>query len=174
MFLRRSRRRQEVPACEGSQQGEDVLLRKQLLAFEAVSARHSAHITIMWQAPSLGVAAESFLLTIALSPGSPTATRIGVSVLGMMVALLASQLMAKHRYASQRDGQILESLVRRLDMAEVFNAAANVKSTWLSRRSSYLSWRIGLGIFLVFNIAILVLSIVRPEVFGVPAVSPRR
>jgi hypothetical protein len=78
--------------------------------------------------------------------------------------------MAKHRYASQRDGKVLEKLVDSLDMNDIFSVANEVKTTWLSRRSSYVSWRIGLTIFLVVNMAIFILAIVHPDVFGT---SPR-
>lgn len=136
------------------------------MALEEVSSRHSAHITIMWQAPSLGLAAEAFLLTIALAPGTSTLSRIAVSVLGITVAALASQFMAKHRYASQRDGQVLVSLIEALGMTEIFRSADKVKTTWLSRRSSYLSWRIGLIIFIIANATIIAITFTYPKALG--------
>lgn len=174
MFLRKASRRQELSLQESRREKDrDDLLKKQLVALETVSARHSAHITIMWQAPSLGLAAEAFLLTIALAPGTSTLSRIAVSVLGITVAALASQFMAKHRHASQRDGQMLADLVEDLGMVDAFRRADRVKATWLSRRSSYLSWRIGLGIFIIVNITVLILAIVYPEAFGSPSALPR-
>ncbi len=128
----------------------------------------------MWQAPSLGLAAEAFLLTIALAPGSSIASRIVVSILGIAVPALASQFMAKHRHASQRDGRVLEELVKKLGMTEIFAPADEVKSTWLSRRSSYVAWRMGLGVFLIMNSAILILAIAYPEVFVGPPAHPGR
>ena len=154
-------------------QAKGDILKKRLVALEAVSARHSAHITIMWQAPSLAVAAEAFLLTIALSAQSSTTSRIAVSVLGITIATLASHFMAKHRLASVRDGQILSDLIKKLDMADVFDVADRVKSTWLSRRSSYLTWRVGLVFFIIVNAAVLVVSIVHPEAFAAPPTCPR-
>jgi hypothetical protein len=81
--------------------------------------------------------------------------------------------MAKHRHASQRDGQMLADLVEDLGMVDAFRRADRVKTTWLSRRSSYLSWRIGLGIFIIVNITVLILAIVYPEAFGAPSALPR-
>ncbi|WP_250031296.1 hypothetical protein [Paractinoplanes maris] len=51
MFLRRRSTPPELPNATTFRRDQDDLLRKQLVALEAVSARHSAHITIMWQAP---------------------------------------------------------------------------------------------------------------------------
>jgi hypothetical protein len=163
MFRRGSSRRQKQNPPESMGLDPGDLLDKQLVALEAVSARHSAHITIMWQAPSLGLAAEAVLLTIALAPASSTTSRIIVSVLGVGVAALVSQFMAKHRHASLRDGLVLEELVKRLGLEDLFGVADGVKATWLVRRSSYRAWRIGLGIFLILNLGILVTSMVYPD-----------
>ncbi|MFI6072011.1 hypothetical protein ACIA5C_10525 [Actinoplanes sp. NPDC051343] len=62
------------------------------------------------------MAAEAFLLTIALAPDSSVAARIMAWIVGLLVALLASQFMATHRHASQRDGRILQELVDRLGL----------------------------------------------------------
>ena len=174
MILRGALRRRETLHREFRRHRDrDDLAKKQLVALEAVSVRHSAHITIMWQAPSLGLAAEAFLLTIALAPSSSTFARVAVSVLGITVAVLASQFMAKHRHASQRDGQVLVDLVKDLGMTEMFRGAEKVKASWLGRRSSYLSWRIGLGICIIANATVLVLAVGYPEVFGGTSASPR-
>jgi hypothetical protein len=172
MFRRKPSRRQEIQRPQSMSFASDDLLHKRLVALEAVSARHSAHITIMWQAPSLGLAAEALLLTIALAPGSSTTSRVVVSVLGVAVAALVSQFMAKHRHASLRDGLILQELVKKLDLDELFSVADGVKSTWLVSRSSYRSWRIGLGVFLLLNVGILVTSIAYPEALAGSAVCP--
>ncbi|WP_250031297.1 hypothetical protein [Paractinoplanes maris] len=93
-------------------------------------------------------------------------------MVGISVAALISQFMAKHRLASVRDGYVLEDLIRRLNLTDVFRAATQAKTTWLSRRSSYLSWRMGLALFLLVNTAILILSIVKPAVFAGPPATP--
>ena len=154
---------------EAPRPGENAESKAQLVALEAISARHSAHVTIMWQAPGLALAAEAFLLTIALAPDSSVAARITASIVGVLVALLASQFMATHRHASQRDGRILQELVDRLDLADVMKTADEVKAPWLSRRSSYFSWRIGLGILMVANLGILIVSIVHPGILTGPS-----
>lgn len=133
-------------------------------------ARHSAHVTIMWQAPGLALAAEAFLLTIALAPTSSKASRIIVAGVGVVVAALVSQFMATHRYVSRRDGRMMEELISRLDLVDVVKSADEIKATWLGGRSSYLSWRIGLVILLVANMAILVFAIFYPNILtGVSA-----
>jgi hypothetical protein len=156
-----------LPRDDAGAPGPDDRLRVRLVALEAISARHSAHITVMWQAPSLGLAAEAFLLTVALAPTSSTAARVIVSVLGMAVALLAGQFMATHRYVSRQDGAVLADLIDRLDLTEEFRrSAGRVPSTWSSRRSSYRAWRAGLAVFVIANAVILAVSLLDPGVFG--------
>jgi hypothetical protein len=169
MFRWSASRQQDAQLLESARQHREDSVRKQLLLLEAVSARHSAHVTIMWQAPSLGVAAQAFLLTIALAPGASTFSRIVVAGLGIVIVVLVSQFMAKHRHASQRDGRVLAELAERLELSDILEVADEVKSPWLSRRSSYVLWRIGLTVFLLINISILVLAIVYPEIFAVPS-----
>lgn len=166
MFFRR--RPRPVPG-HGENAGQDRHLVALEVALEAVSARHSAHVTIMWQAPGLALAAEALLLTVALGHDSSVTARVVVSLVGVVVAALASQFMATHRHASQRDGRILQELVQRLELVDVMRTADEVKSLWLSRRSSYFSWRIGLGVLLVANLAILAVSIAQPSLLAGPA-----
>jgi len=86
-----------------------------------------------------------------------------------LAALLASQFMATHRNASLRDGRILQELVLRLGLVDVMKTADEVKAPWLSRRSSYFAWRIGLGILMVANLGILTVSILHPSIFTGPS-----
>ena len=51
-------------------------------------------------------------------------------------------------------------------MTEIFRGADKVKASWLGRRSSYLSWRIGLAIFVMANATVLVLAVACPEIFA--------
>jgi hypothetical protein len=39
---------------------------RSLAVYQRLSDRYQSHVTIMWQAPALGLAAEAFLLTVSL------------------------------------------------------------------------------------------------------------
>lgn len=44
----------------------DRELSRDLAVYQRLSERYQAHVTIMWQAPALGLAAEAFLMTVSL------------------------------------------------------------------------------------------------------------
>jgi hypothetical protein len=46
---------------------QDRNLSRDLAVYQRVSDRYQSHVTIMWQAPALGLAAEAFLMTVSLS-----------------------------------------------------------------------------------------------------------
>ena len=66
--------------------------------YEAAEARRSASNQMMWQVPALSLAAQSFLLTVALEQGTSLTGRIVAAVVGAVAALATAQLMLKHRY----------------------------------------------------------------------------
>jgi hypothetical protein len=90
---------------------------RSLAVYQRLSDRYQSHVTIMWQAPALGLAAEAFLLTVSLGNGSSRAARIIAAILGTLVALMSMQLMAKHRFLSRRDDEALHVLEKRLGIA---------------------------------------------------------
>ena len=65
--------------------------------FEAMEAKRHMLDQMMWQTPALGLVAQSFLLTIALNHESTTVARVVASLLGVVAALGAIQLLLKHR-----------------------------------------------------------------------------
>lgn len=50
----------------------------------------------MWQTPSLAMTAEAFLLTIAADSEGSMGARLLACALGVLVAAMSMQLMAKH------------------------------------------------------------------------------
>lgn len=75
----------------------DRELSRDLAVYQCLSERYQAHVTIMWQAPALGLAAEAFLMTVSLNSALSQNARIIASLLGALVALMSMQLMARHR-----------------------------------------------------------------------------
>jgi hypothetical protein len=62
---------------------------------------------LLWQVPSLSLAAQAFLLTIALGPDASRTSRLLTSGLGVVVALLSLHLLIRHRQAEVTDAHWL-------------------------------------------------------------------
>lgn len=88
----------EGPSAEGSNSegGRDALV------YELLMLRQLEQNAMVWQTPALALTAEAFLLTIALGGESSRFARLLSSALSVVVAVLAMQLMAKHRLWPRR------------------------------------------------------------------------
>lgn len=78
--------------------------------YTAIAARRTAFDTLMWQVPTLGLAAQAFLLTIAYGPDSSQIARCVSGGLAAVVALVAIQTMLKHRANEKTDNLILKEM----------------------------------------------------------------
>ena len=85
--------------------------------YPVIAARRTAFDTLMWQVPTLGLAAQAFLLTIAYGSGSSQVARCVCGVLASVVAVVAIQTMLKHRANEKTDNLILERMERRAGIA---------------------------------------------------------
>jgi hypothetical protein len=78
--------------------------------YSVIAARRTAFDTLMWQVPTLGLAAQAFLLTIAFGSNSSQIARCISGGLAAVVALVAIQTMLKHRANEKTDNLILKEL----------------------------------------------------------------
>jgi hypothetical protein len=78
--------------------------------YSVIAARRTAFDTLMWQVPTLGLAAQAFLLTIAFGPNSSQIARCVSGGLAAVVAGVAIQTMLKHRVNEKTDNLILKEL----------------------------------------------------------------
>jgi hypothetical protein len=85
-------------------------------AYAAIAARAQSYNALQWQTPALALAAEAFLLQIALGPLSTALARLVASALNFMLSLLCIQLMAKHREMQIDDRITLTNLEKRLGL----------------------------------------------------------
>jgi hypothetical protein len=129
---------------------------RSLAVYQRLSDRYQSHVTIMWQAPALGLAAEAFLLTVSLGNGSSRAARIIAAILGTLVALMSMQLMAKHRFLSRRDDEALHVLEKRLGIASPWEGVDVTGGIWGDTISSYSIWQIGLFLLAITNVLLFV------------------
>lgn len=147
----------EGPSAEGpdSERGRDALV------YELLMLRQLEQNAMVWQTPALSLAAEAFLLTIALGGESSRFARLLSSALSVVVAVLAMQLMAKHRFLAHTDEEYMQQLEGPLGLPGIakreWEGPAN---SLFTRLSSYRVWQVGLGLFglagaLIFFVALL-------------------
>ncbi len=65
---------------------------------------------MQWQTPSLALTAQAFLLATALDGETARLSRILSSALGMVLAVMAMQLMGKYRFLFHLDKAKMEYL----------------------------------------------------------------
>lgn len=96
------------------QQQPDTEREDQILLWQALVARRIQYDEMLWQTPALGMAAQAFLMTLALGADVSTLGRGIAALLGLILALLSMQLQVKHRYFEMLDSVTLEALEQRI------------------------------------------------------------
>jgi len=161
---------------------------KLLFTYEMLIQREMEQDAMLWETPTLALTAQAFLLTIALNKES-TAPAVFISAaLGVLVAALSMQLMAKHRFYNEMDRALLHQLEDELDIAHVSHRSyffhkgkyivppnlavagrkAPKKQGFLETLRSYNFWLWGLGSFALVNIAILATEYLWPTLLHPP------
>ena len=74
--------------------------------FPILEERRRGFETVMWQVPSLSVAAQAFLFSAAFGSNTPRYARVIVAILGLVAVVAALHLLAKHRYLESLHGQV--------------------------------------------------------------------
>ncbi|UKA59142.1 hypothetical protein [Arthrobacter sp. FW306-2-2C-D06B] len=135
--------------------------------------------SMLWQTPTLALTAQAFLLTIALNKDSSAPAVFVSAGLGVLVALLSLQLMAKHRFLNELDRAQLhrieddltiphisrrsyfyaEGVYRVPDELAGKHRGAPTNEGFLQRVSSYSFWVRGLWLFALVNVGILAVQI---------------
>jgi hypothetical protein len=93
---------------------------RELFAYERLMARGLQTNSMQWQVPSLALAAQAFLLTIALREDiAPLAATI-VCLVGLLITVMAMQLMARHRWYFHLDRLDMRDLEKALDLLCAF------------------------------------------------------
>lgn len=133
-----------------------------LAVYSAVSARRDSFDDRMWQVPALAMTAQAFLMAIALGSTGIRAPKFVAAVLGLVLAVLSMQLMAKHRFIELLDNRLLEKVERDLGLEAILGElphaalrqrAATLAAPRLVRLSSYRIWMAALGLFGLADIA---------------------
>ena len=74
--------------------------------FPILEERRRGFEQVMWQVPSLSIAAQAFLFSAAFGSDTPPYARVVVAALGLVAVLAALHLLAKHRYLESLHGQV--------------------------------------------------------------------
>lgn len=174
----------------------------ELFAYEMLTLRDVEKDALMWQAPSLALTAQAFLLTIALNPQSPVYAVLISSGLGFVVAGLSMQLMARHRLLNVLDRAYLHYLeeqtgLRHISARSYFwpdgtysvpawikqedevveerwpNRGAPTKVSKFANSRSYDIWIRGLAVFAILNVVLFLVALVMWLIPIVPTLLPR-
>lgn len=128
-----------------------------LAVYSVLGARRTSFDTVMWQVPALAMAAQAFLLATSLDSGASRAWRIIAAALGLFLAWVSMQLMAKLRSLEIVDSRTLERIEigLHIDTALGFAPHAHVReriqrspqrAAWWMRVSSFRLWIVVLGL----------------------------
>lgn len=173
-----------------------------LFAYEMLTLRDVEKDALMWQAPSLALTAQAFLLTIALNPQSPVYAVLISSALGFVVAGLSMQLMARHRLLNLLDRAYLHYLESKTGLPHIStrsyfwhngeyqvpawfkqdeatelrwpNRGAPTRPSRPANTKSYETWIKGLAVFAILNAAIFLVALVLWLIPAIPTWLPQQ
>lgn len=152
-----------------------------LFTYEMLLLRELEQDAMLWQTPTIAFTAQAFLLTIALAPASTVFARVTAAGLGMLVAALSMQLMAKHRLLEGVDRRKLAELEQRLDIERLsdrgwgwdagkfsLSGAGAPRDSWFRRRKSYVVWQSGIALFGLANLSVIAVTVLGPSLLTGP------
>jgi hypothetical protein len=96
--------------------GREVLM----TLYQVLESRRSAYDTLLWHIPILGLTAQAFLFTVALSPDRSASARSITSFLALMTALISLQMLFKLRYFEMKDSKACKKLEIELGIDRYF------------------------------------------------------
>jgi hypothetical protein len=159
-----------------------------LAIYQAVESKRQSQDQMMWQVPALGLTAQAFLLTVALSPSSSGLARGLAAGLGFVAAVAGVQLLLKHRYLEWMLSHWLErfekvhglpALAGRPNRTAPFafqgqldpwsKTGANplkIARKVLNRPSSAYFWVGMLSVFAAADLFVLVLAVIGSDLLG--------
>ena len=77
------------------------------MVYQVVAARRLQWDNLVWQVPALCLTAQAFLFTIAIGGTTSRLARIIASVLALLITVLCTTLMARHRQSEIHDANWL-------------------------------------------------------------------
>lgn len=162
------KRRRTAAARRHLDSSADGTLARQLFAYEMLAVRRNQQDSMLWQTPALALTAQAFLLTIALGGNAISViARALAAGLGLVVACMSMQLMAKHRHLTELDNAWLAAMEQEIGIAPIaarsIGADVGPRRSLARRARSYIVWEAGLALFALTNMAILLITIIHPR-----------
>jgi hypothetical protein len=146
------------------------------LAYEMLTARFLAHDELLWQTPVLALTAQSFLMSISLTPGVADLAAATAAALGAILILMSMHLLGRHRFLELIEKHKLKQLEETLGIEPLSThswAWRYAQPPKLGRTfkpidyglesprypkvfslPSYGIWQLGLSLFFIANIVI--------------------
>jgi hypothetical protein len=124
-----------------------------LVLYQVVASRRQTYDQLLWQAPSLALAAQAFLMTIALGPGTGRAARVVAGLLAFVISVMCIQLLLRQRVGEVADSIWLGNFERSHGW-EVVHEPATRRAERMGRPAkgvaglrSHVVWTFGLSVF---------------------------
>jgi disulfide bond formation protein DsbB len=133
------------------------------------TSRRIGYDSLIWQTPVLGLTAQAFLFTAALSHDNTRLARLIAAVLAFIASALSIQFMSKHRHHEMIDNLLLQKLEQDNGWLPLHAkpseraAVVGLDRNWLVERSSYSVWRYGLLAFAVGAFLLIVINCFWPD-----------
>ncbi len=161
---------------DGPVQQDDRAYLTSLLSVYAT--QFGSYTTLLWQVPALSLAAQSFLMTIALSHGNSNSARLIASALSIVIAGTSISLMHNQRGHAINHGELALRVSKELGLARDLGSLAiddakpeftDAESVWVGwDHGIYHVWKICLGLFIMADIIVFFLTFL----FAVTGSSP--
>ncbi|MCF7552198.1 DUF4916 domain-containing protein [Pseudonocardia sp. WMMC193] len=145
-----------VVAADGARNSESAANLR--VAYSALAARALNHNTLVWQTPTLALAAQAFLMTIALSPAAATSARLIAAGLNLVLSILCLQLMTKHRQMLVIDREELAEIEQRLRLKTYHQRLRADRLSLFGRQRSGNWWRAAFVVLALVSVAIIILT----------------
>jgi len=161
------------------------------MVYQVVAARRLQWDNLVWQVPVLSLTAQAFLFTIAIGGATSRPARIIASLLAIVITVLCTTLMARHRQAEIHDAHWLQKFEDTEWQSEPTEDELNFRVHGLAFRATrsvgevdggwtehfvrpmpgYKTWIAGLLIFGAAAFVVLLISICCPGVLLTPPTS---
>ena len=149
------------------QSPDGPLERTELISLLSVYGNQfGSYTTLLWQVPALGLTAQAFLLTIALSGATSSKARIIASGISIIIALASVFLMHNQRGRAINHGELLRRVSEKLslraqlgqsiELEDAVPKKTDAQNVWEVDRLSYHGW---MGCMILFAIADLVIIV---------------
>ena len=125
--------------------------------YSVLCTRRQAFDNMVWQVPSLAIAAQSFLLSTAFDSKTEAFNSLLLSTFALVIGLAALQLMHKHRQLEIEDAELLKAFEEdHLEEGYVVihgkrDGVPGIERGWLVKLSSFRIWSIVLLCLVLFD-----------------------